>query len=465
MFGTVRSLPMKILRCLVLLVLLAGATRALASPDPTPPTSPRLEVLRSQLEGKDDAGDIAAFWAEVGKAGTPLIEPAAGDPAQMLVTFLWRGPADRDRIDLGVFGVFNHAPWTRGDLFVRVPDSDVWYRTYKMSSEMRAPYMLIGADGAANGARRQRTWPSIDAQGHERDFDLFVDPLNPRTLEDVYFGGPTHESYFEGPKAPRETYLSATPQPLQGRLVELKVKSDILGNERKVVVYVPAPRFTRGRPPALLVMFDGLSYITPGRTPEMLDRMIAAGAIVPTVAVMVDFISQDLRQKELAPNDRFPRFIAEELAPMIRAEFGVSKNPRLAVIAGASRGGLAASYIAFEHPEIFGNVIGQSSALWWGPTPQDIGTDWLARQYEGRKRLAVRFYLETGTLEADDDMRRPSRRLRDVLAAKGNQVTYREFVGGHNFYSWRASLPQALTTLLPGPNARGHADRRTHRHD
>lgn len=49
-------------------------------------TSPKLERLRQALE----AGDVATlnvFWQEVGRQGTPLIEPIEGDPEHSLVPF------------------------------------------------------------------------------------------------------------------------------------------------------------------------------------------------------------------------------------------------------------------------------------------------------------------------------------------------------------------------------------------
>ena len=41
-----------------------------------------------------------------------------------------------------------------------------------------------------------------------------------------------------------------------------------------------------------------------------------------------------------------------------------------------------------------------------------------------------------------------NRHLRDVLRAKGYDVTYREVGGGHDFVHWRAMLADGLMTLL-----------------
>jgi len=38
--------------------------------------------------------------------------------------------------------------------------------------------------------------------------------------------------------------------------------------------------------------------------------------------------------------------------------------------------------------------------------------------------------------------------LRDVLLAKGYEVHYDEFYGGHDFLSWRGSLADGLIALM-----------------
>ncbi len=60
-------------------------------------------------------------------------------------------------------------------------------------------------------------------------------------------------------------------------------------------------------------------------------------------------------------------------------------------------------------------------------------------------RLSLRFYMDAGTDEIDltglgRDILASSRHMRDVLLAKGYEVHYQEFIGGHDYLSWRGTL-------------------------
>jgi enterochelin esterase family protein len=61
--------------------------------------------------------------------------------------------------------------------------------------------------------------------------------------------------------------------------------------------------------------------------------------------------------------------------------------------------------------------------------------------------------LEAGTFENDitgsgGQILEASRHLRDVLRAKGYEVHYQEFAGGHDYLSWRGSLAEGLLSLI-----------------
>ena len=52
--------------------------------------SPRIATLKRAVETGDRVATVAAFWDEISKAGTPLVEPVAGDADYSWVTFLWQ---------------------------------------------------------------------------------------------------------------------------------------------------------------------------------------------------------------------------------------------------------------------------------------------------------------------------------------------------------------------------------------
>ena len=81
---------------IVLLFSSVAATVAIGQPDlpwSTGAKSPRIEALQKHVESGNSAA-VRRFWAEVATEHTPLLEPMAGDPAQSLVTFVFRGGPD-----------------------------------------------------------------------------------------------------------------------------------------------------------------------------------------------------------------------------------------------------------------------------------------------------------------------------------------------------------------------------------
>ena len=77
----------------------------------------------------------------------------------------------------------------------------------------------------------------------------------------------------------------------------------------------------------------------------------------------------------------------------------------------------------------------------------------MAKEFLASPKLPLRFYLAAGTFEVDHEggggeILESTRHLRDVLLAKGYQVHYEQFVGGHDGLSWRGALADGLINLL-----------------
>lgn len=61
--------------------------------------SPRIAALKQNME----LGDLRAMeerWQEASRTGTPVIEPAGGNPSEVIVRFVWRGNANTRNVAL-----------------------------------------------------------------------------------------------------------------------------------------------------------------------------------------------------------------------------------------------------------------------------------------------------------------------------------------------------------------------------
>ena len=157
--------------------------------------------------------------------------------------------------------------------------------------------------------------------------------------------------------------------------------------------------------------------------------------------------------------ERFGDALVKELIPMLRESYAVSANPADVIIGGFSGGGRAAAQIALFHSGTFGNVLAQSGAF--RESSGDDEPNASARAFVEAPRKPIRFYMEVGRYDNVPAASRPlyemvvdetnlmgNRHLRDVLLAKGYDVTYREVGGGHDFVHWRSMLADGLLTLL-----------------
>ncbi len=424
--------------------------------------SPRIQSLRSQIA--ESRKNTDSFWKQVAQDGTPLIEPYGSDGKYQLVTFLWRSTHDTRNVFVrGSFlGVGTPADYSMH----QIANSDVWYLTLKLPSGARFTYQLSPNDPLTFEGPRAA----------QRAATRQADPLNRHRLSEC----PPNTSKFncqsvaELPGGEPQPWLVTKPGIAEGRIEKLGIKSNIQKIERPFSVYTPANYKADGPPNALLILFDGEDLPDDPYPVTTLNNLIAASKIPPTVAVFVENVP-GRRLVDLVANSEFTDFLATELVPWIRAHYNVRKGAAQVVVGGYSAGGLAAPYVALRHPEIFGNVLSQSGAFWWSPEhnggvcgprcPESAGSggeyskdattegNFMVKQFLASPKLQLRFYLAAGTFEIDRDggggnILESTRHLRDVLLAKGYNVHYQQFVGGHDGLSWRGTLADGLIALL-----------------
>ncbi len=406
--------------------------------------SPRIAHLRQLLEN-GDTNALQQFWQQAASEGTPVIEPIPEDDHYALVTFLFRGDEKTEHVVL-------HSEFLRGmwwnrwsdALLERLLDTDLFYRTYRLRTDMRFVYWLSP----------NRPLIHVRDDSNEGDNFLQVDPLNPRIFVEDF-----NRSYVEMPDAPPQPWWQHRPHVPTGTIEKRTWHSPILNNDRQVWIYTPAGYSTDREPYPFLLLFDGNIFTSWVPGPTILDNLIAEERIPPLVVVMMDSPN---RSEELYCGERFVDFLAQEMIPSIRQSYNITNDPEQSVVAGLSAGGLAAAFVAMHHPEIFGNVLSNSGAFHWSQKaysavhwdyqipPEDC---WLPRQFASREKLPIRFHLDVGLLEDQRDfpyttLLRGNRHMRDVLEAKGYWVNYQETCAGHQYINFRGTFPEGLIALL-----------------
>jgi enterochelin esterase family protein len=405
-------------------------------------SSPRIDRLLRDLAGGKRAA-LDDFWSRVQREGAPIVEDIEGDPAHKIVTFVWRAESPAKTVMLGA-----QLTTARGGTpMVRVLDTDLWFITYRLRSDLRFVYgfLVDSADGAMGIGR------------------LKPDPLNRHTPDakaDTTRSAAgvlaaQSGSELELPNASTQPYILSDAGVAKGAVEEKQIDGAVLETKRRIWVYTPVGYETdRAVGYSVLICFDGGAYRSSLiATPTILDNLIAAQKIPPLVAIFIDNPAAS-RQEEQANNPKFADFVAKEVMPWVHNNWRVTSDPRKTILCGFSSGGLSSMFVAYLYPNIFGSVLSQSGAYWRGFNGDEENFEWLTHEVVKRERLPLRIYLEWGAMETSPapnngpSLRDSNRHLRDALVAKRYGMKSYEAPGGHDYLSWRATLSDGLMYLL-----------------
>lgn len=425
--------------------------------------SPTIRRLRAQVLAKRPNA-VRSFWERMEHNGTPIVERVGRSPHERLLTFVWRG--ERGTRTVGLRSMLaGDAPTET--LLSRLPGTNVWFRTYAVHDDLRDPYTFaIDEPLRAPVDLRERTlWRDRNVR----------DPFNPQTLphardrcypKDVYLDNPVTESLVELPGAPRHSEGVSRPGVAPGRVEEHIIRSAHLKEDRRVWVHIPAGVSPRQSDLRVAVFFDGFVYLRmmPGAT--ILDNLVAAHRIPPTISVFIDskwFLKERLRDlcKFHPP---FGKFLVRELLPWVRRNYGVHLRPERTMLVGLSCGGVAALHWAATYPTHFRLVLSQSGSMFmWVPPEKEPGM--VIHKLIASPRLPLRVWMDVGKLEGNYavpwgmTVLGGNRHLRDVLRLKEYDLTYREYNASHHPQCWKESLIDGMVELLGTP-PRGEPRRR-----
>jgi enterochelin esterase-like enzyme len=377
-------------------------------------------------------GAVELAWTQLARGGLPRIEPIEGDARQSRVTFLYKAAGDVTGVRLN--SVINAPRVTMPvEDFVRdftlplsrLGGSTIWALSLEVPRDVVASYSFLVT--RPNGTER------------------ISDRHNPRHLR-----GSNAEAILILDQAGDLSPLAPVPQ---GALPDAEIRvldSAALGRAVSLEIH-PAAAGDAGSP--VLILYDAFNWGERAPAGEIVHNLAAAGLIPPMHVVLIDQLDaasdQDAYQAQSV-------FIADELIPWLRQEFGYRLARDEVLLGGASRRGLAAAIIALARPEAIGAVLSLSGSFYWSPAGE--APEWLARQLADAPAEAPRFELSAGSLEyivtstnQGHVMLDANRNMADALSAAGYRTVYRIYPGGHDITAWRLALATSLEALYAPP--------------
>ncbi|MEV0626242.1 alpha/beta hydrolase [Nonomuraea wenchangensis] len=409
------------------------------------------------MPARPEPADLDALLAE----GGPVLTESAAD-GQTEVTFVTTG--DRSPLSLWIQGVRQALPQRMRRLGPDGRGRQVWAYGARFPSDSTLTYCYVERDPFARlgPLRRARLAASAGARDELIETLLsrsFPDPAAPRRVPNVL-------GLLGRQKAPIPATVSDWVTPLAlpgapgqdwrhrpvrlGRLVTERPGTGPLA--RPVTVYRPPRRGEAGDLP-LVVVFDGEAFAW---LAGELDEAIARGRMPAFLVAYVHNLSRRRRIEELSGDPGLVAALVSEIVPWLRARYDAAADPARVIVAGAGLGGLAAARLAHQRPDLFGAALVMSGSLWWEPrgrAGRPAGLDLLARlARERRHRWPIRLWMSYGTLEADVGDRRLTllgavERFARAARPHVDELTVREFPGGHDTPCWRPALRDGLRHL------------------
>lgn len=276
----------------------------------------------------------------------------------------------------------------------------------------------------------------------------FHDPRNP-LKKPVHGGG--YESVLEvfGDTDPIWSRKTAP----KGRLIEFRVPSEMFGDSRAAMVYLPAGQKTSQRLPVTYllhgVMDDHRAWTTAGHADAVLENLIRAGRTKPRILVMPLGYATANSEKGvqgllMTPPETwkgllsaFEQHFVTELMPAVEHRFNVSQYRADREISGVSMGGAQALFVGLKHPELFARVgsfggafmvFGSGSSAAYPSPPTGASQD-------------VQLYCGS-----DDFTRAFHPAFQNWLSSQHVPFSAHSHAGGHEWRVWIQDLEEWLTS-------------------
>lgn len=248
-----------------------------------------------------------------------------------------------------------------------------------------------------------------------------------------------------------------------GSISEVWYDSPTLGMKRRMSVYTPHGYESGDQRYPVLYLLHGMggdeeAWLTQGRAAQILDNLIAEGAVEPMIVVMPNGnASQEAAPGEthfglVAPTVALPHTMDgafEEAFPdiitFVDSTYRTKADKAHRAIAGLSMGGFHSLHTSKQYPDMFDYVGLFSAAINPRAEGSEIYKDReekLKRQFADAPRL---YWIAIGK---DDFLYNDNAAYRKALEDLGINYEYYESAGGHMWKNWRNYLTRFAQRLF-----------------
>lgn len=345
------------------------------------------------------------------------------------------------------------------------PDKSITFRLFAPNAQRVAVVLGATADSQVSHEMRKEangvwSWKSAPMAPDLHEYFYDIDGF--RSID-------TGNPYVKPQRQPNTSLILVPGSIIDDRAVPhgdlrtLTYHSGALKSERRVYVWTP-PGYSRESEPLPVLYFyhgfgdTGLSAVTQGRIPQMMDNLLAEGKIKPMLVVIPDTETDiaDAVPENFPPAERRKDFypinaraadkeLMNDIIPLIGQRFNVRQDAQGRALAGLSQGGYQALVSGMTHLQSFG-WLASLSGVTTATVPNDDVTKQLSRADEVNSQLR-NFTLVVG--EKDSVTGRDIAGLKTELERDGVKFDYHVYPGlGHEMAVWHPAYAEWVQKIF-----------------
>ena len=286
-----------------------------------------------------------------------------------------------------------------------------------------------------------------------------LDLANPQVVRD----GTRFENVVIVPGKESEVYtVKDIPH---GVISKVWYSSPTLEMNRRMYVYTPPGYAESSEKYPVFYLLHGAggdedAWTTLGRTPYILDNLIAEGKAKPMIVVMTNGNAwsaaapgDEPKTENAAPDfsqmtrGAFEKSLVNDVIPFIEKNYRTLTDQNNRAIAGLSMGGMHTQNITNTNPGKFGYIGVMSMGIMNNPRWNNgYNAEEHKRQITALKDSGVKLYwIGCGK---EDFLFESVTELRKFYDENGFKYTYRESTGGHTWTNWRIYLSELAPMLF-----------------